>query len=105
MKYESENLRIKDEEEDIDPALDEQISRIKGAIADIFAEEEVRQDIALSVLATMYVVTCHRIIGMPKEIALEAIKGALEMQYAEQDEQPDDAEMHFANMEKPKWLN
>ena len=104
MKYESENLRIKDEEEDIDPALDEQISRIKGAIADIFAEEEVRQDIALSVLATMYVVTCHRIIGMPKEIALEAIKGALEMQYSE-DEQPDDAEMHFANMEKPKWLN
>lgn len=105
MKYESENLRIKDEEEDIDPALDEQISRIKAQIADIFAEEEVRQDIALSVLATMYVVTCHRIIGMPKEIALEAIKGALEMQYAEQDEQPDDAEMHFANMEKPKWLN
>ena len=105
MKYESENLRIKDEEEDIDPALDEQISRIKGAIADIFTEEEVRHDVALSVLATMYVVTCHRIIGMPKEIALEAIKGALEMQYAEQDEQPDDAEMHFANMEKPKWLN
>ena len=85
MKYESENLRIKDEEEDIDPALDEQISRIKAQIADIFAEEEVRQDIALSVLATMYVVTCHRIIGMPKEIALEAIKGAIEMQYAEQD--------------------
>ena len=25
MKYESENLRIKDEEEDIDPAIDEQI--------------------------------------------------------------------------------
>ena len=50
MKYESENLRIKDEEEDIDPALDEQISRIKGAIADIFTEEEVRHDVALSVL-------------------------------------------------------
>ena len=105
MKYESENLRIKDEEEDIDPALDEQISRIKGAIADIFAEEEVRHDIALSVLATMYVVTCHRIIEMPKEIAIEAIKGAIEMQYAEDDEQPEDADMHFANMEKPKWLN
>ena len=81
-----------------------QISRIKAQIADIFTEEEVRQDIALSVLATMYVVTCHRIIGMPKEIAIEAIKGAIEMQYSE-DEQPDDAEMHFANMEKPKWLN
>ena len=105
MKYESDSLRIRDQDEDIDPTLDEQIGRLKDKIADIFIDEQVRHDVALSVLATMYVVTCHRIIGMPKEIALEAIKGALEMQYAEQDEQPDDAEMHFANMEKPKWLN
>ena len=40
-----------------------------------------------------------------KEIAIEAIKGAIEMQYAEDDERPEDADMHFANMEKPKWLN
>jgi hypothetical protein len=105
MKYESENLRISDQDEDLDPKLDEQIARIKSQIADIFTEEQVRHDVALSVLATMYVVTCHRIIEMPKEIALEAIRGAIEMQYAEDDEQPDDAEMHFANMEKPKWLN
>ena len=105
MKYESENLRISDQDEDLDPKLDEQIARVKSQIADIFTEEKVRHDVALSVLATMYVVTCHRIIEMPKEIALEAIRGAIEMQYAEDDEQPDDAEMHFANMEKPKWLN
>ena len=105
MKYESDTLRISDQDEDLDPKLDEQISRIKSKIADIFTEEQVRHDVALSVLATMYVVTCHRIIEMPKEIALEAIKGAIDMQYAEGEEQPDDAEMHFANMEKPKWLN
>ena len=105
MKYESDSLRISDQDEDIDPKIDEQIGRLKEKIADIFTEEQVRHDVALSVLATMYVVTCHRIIEMPKEIAIEAIKGAIEMQYAEDDEQPEDADMHFANMEKPKWLN
>jgi hypothetical protein len=104
MKYESESLRISDQDEDIDPAIDKQIGDLKEKIAEIFMKDEVRHDVALSVLATMYVVTCHRVIGMPKEIALEAIKGAIEMQYAEEEDMSDE-EMHFATMEKPKWLN
>lgn len=104
MKYESETLRISDQDEDIDPAIDEQIGDLKEKIADLFTAGEVRHDVALSVLATMYVVTCHRIIGMPKEIAIEAIKGAIEMQYAEEEDISDE-DIHFATMEKPKWLN
>lgn len=95
MKYESENLRISDQDEDLDPKVDEQVSRIKAKFADILNEEKCTMDVALSIMATMYVVTCHRMIGMPKEIALEAIKGAIEMQYAEDDD--DRGEVQWLN--------
>lgn len=83
MKYESENIRIIDQEENIDEAIDAQIMRIKTKFAEVLHKEQPRDDVMLSILATMYIVTCHRIMGMPKEIAKEAICGAIDMQYAE----------------------
>lgn len=98
MKYESENIRITDEMDGLDPKIETQINRIKAKFADILNEEKCTMDIALSIMATMYVVTCQRMAGVPKEIALEAITGAIEMQYAEDDDEED-------NEGEIKWLN
>ena len=103
MKYESETMKISDQDE-ISDEMDEQISRLKEKVCDVFMSEKVETQVALSIFATMYVRTACDMMGLPKAIAKEAIDQLIEMHYASEGE-PDDAEMHFANMEKPQWLN
>jgi len=82
MKYESENLTITDEAE-ISDELDEQIVRLKDALASLLTKENIRLDVALSVFATMYARTACDYMELPKELALEAITQTLEMHYAD----------------------
>lgn len=97
MKYESENLRIRDEAEDIDPEIDAKMIRIKKKIIQILDEEELTLDMVLSLFATMYVLTAHRVMEMPIEVALEAITGALMMQYAEEEMAKHKGDMQWLN--------
>lgn len=92
MKYESENIRVKDQDE-LDGELDEQLTRLKGKLVDVMNEEKVKLQVALSLFATLYTQTAHDMMGLPKEIAIEAITGVIEMHYAEDE------------MEEVRWLN
>ncbi len=92
MKYESENLRIKDQDE-LDGELDEQLVRLKSKLIDVMNEEKVKLQVALSLFATLYTQTAHDMMGLPKEIAIEAITGVIEMNYAEDE------------TEEVRWLN
>lgn len=92
MKYESENIRVKDQDE-LDGELDEQLTRLKGKLVDVMNEEKVKLQVALSLFATLYTQTAHDMMGLPKEIAIEAITGVIEMHYAENE------------MEEVRWLN
>ena len=92
MKYESENLSVKDQDE-IDGEMDEQLTRLKSKLVDLLNEEKVKLQVALSLFATLYTQTAHDMMDLPKEIAIEAITGVIEMHYAEDE------------MEEVKWLN
>ena len=92
MKYESENIRVKDQDE-LDGELDEQLNRLKGKLVDVMNEEKVKLQVALSLFATLYTQTAHDMMELPKEIAIEAITGVIEMHYAENE------------MEEVRWLN
>lgn len=92
MKYESENIRVKDQDE-LDGELDEQLTRLKGKLVDVMNEEKVKLQVALSLFATLYTQTAHDMMGLPKEIAIEAITGVIEMNYAEDE------------TEEVRWLN
>ena len=92
MKYESENIRVKDQDE-LDGELDEQLTRLKGKLVDVMNEEKVKLQVALSLFATLYTQTAHDMMELPKEIAIEAITGVIEMHYAEDE------------MEEVRWLN
>jgi hypothetical protein len=82
MKYESENLTITNETE-LSDELDEQIMRLKDALASLLTKENIRLDVALSVFATMYARTACDYMELPKELALEAITQTLNMHYAD----------------------
>lgn len=92
MQYESDNLRIKDQDE-IDSEIDEQLVRLKSKLIDVMNEEKVKLQVALSLFATLYTQTAHDMMGLPKEIAIEAITGVIEMNYAEDE------------TEEVRWLN
>ena len=92
MQYESENIRVKDQDE-LDGELDEQLTRLKGKLVDVMNEEKVKLQVALSLFATLYTQTAHDMMGLPKEIAIEAITGVTEMNYAEDE------------TEEVRWLN
>ena len=92
MKYESDDIRITDNEE-IPDELDKQIVRLRAGIVDVLQGEKVEMKIALSVIATMYINIAKGMMGMPKHITLEAITQAIEMAYAEDE------------MEDVEWLN
>lgn len=92
MQYESDNLKIKDQDE-LDGELDEQLVRLKGKLIDVMNEEKVKLQVALSLFATLYTQTAHDMMGLPKEIAIEAITGVIEMNYAEDE------------TEEVRWLN
>jgi len=82
MKYQSENLTISNQDE-ISDELDEQIMRLRDALASLLTKENIRLDVALSVFATMYARTACDYMELPKELALEAITQTLEMHYAD----------------------
>lgn len=92
MKYESDNVRISDKEEMTDE-IDEQMSRLQDKLFDVMESEPVSLQVALSMFATFYVKTAKELMGMPKEVALEAIAGVIEMSYGEDER------------EEVKWLN
>lgn len=83
--YESENLKIKDQDE-LDDEMDEQLTRLKSKLVDVLNSEKVRLPVALSLFATLYTQTARDMMELPKEIALEAITGVIEMNYAEYEE-------------------
>jgi competence transcription factor ComK len=82
MKYKSETMTITNEAE-LSDELDEQIMRLKDALASLLTKENIRLDVALSVFATMYARTACDYMELPKELALEAITQTLEMHYAD----------------------
>ena len=92
MKYESDNLKITDQDEMLDD-VDKQIVRLRAGIVDVLQGEKVEMKIALSVVATMYINIAKGMMDLPKEITLEAITQAIEMAYAEDE------------MEEVEWLN
>ena len=92
MKYESDAIRITDNDE-IPDELDNQIVRLRSGIVDVLQGEKVEIQVALSVVATMYINIAKGMMDLPKEITLEAITQAIEMAYAEDE------------MEEVEWLN
>lgn len=92
MKYESDDIRITDNDE-IPDELDKQIVRLRAGIVDVLQGEKVEMQVALSVVATMYINIAKGMMEMPKHITLEAITQAIEMAYAEDE------------MEDVEWLN
>lgn len=92
MKYESDDIRITDSDE-IPDELDNQIVRLRAGIVDVLQGEKVEIQVALSVVATMYINIAKGMMGMPKNITLEAITQAIEMAYAEDE------------TEEVRWLN
>lgn len=78
MEFESENIRIVDQE-GVPEEVDAQMSRILKKINNILRDEDVNVQVALSLFATMYAKTACGIMELPKEVAIEAITGVLEM--------------------------
>ena len=94
MKYESENLTISNQD-DVPDEVDEQLVRVKNALASVLIKENIRLDVALSVFATMYARTACDYMELPKELALEAITKTLDMHY----------EDDVFNTGEVQWLN
>jgi hypothetical protein len=94
MKYESENLIIRDQDE-VSDEIEEQVTRVKDGIFKVLQDENIRYDVALSIFATMYArVACDH-MELPQKIAHEAITKTLELYYADD----------FNEMEEGQWLN
>lgn len=85
MKYESDNIRIKDQDE-ISGEMEEQITRLQDKMVEVMQSEKVKVQVALSLFATLYAKTARGMMDLPKDVAIEAITGVLEMHYAEDED-------------------
>lgn len=79
--------------EQIDQETKDEMDMLKHGIADLFIDNEVEVETAISVLVTLYVITAKEMMGMDKEEAIQAITTAIELSYAEDEK------------ENLQWLN
>lgn len=78
---------------EIDDDTKEQMDMLKHGIADLFIDNEIEVEMAISVLVTLYVITAKEMMGMSKEEAIKAVSTAIELSYAEDER------------DELKWLN
>jgi hypothetical protein len=79
--------------EQIDQETKDEMDMLKHGIADLFIDNEVEVEMAMSVLVTLFVITAKEMMHMSKEEAIKAITLAIELSYAEDEK------------ENLQWLN
>lgn len=73
--------------EQIDQETKDEMDMLKHGIADLFIDNEVEVETAISVLVTLYVITAKEMMGMSKEETIQAITTAIEMSYAQDEKE------------------
>lgn len=84
--------RVRKVSREMSQEIAEQMMEAKSGVAEVFENLELDMDIALSVLATLYVLTAKNGMELTREEAIEGINMAINLSY-------DD------DMERPEWLN
>lgn len=84
--------RVRKVSREMSQEIAEQMTEAKSGVAEVFENLELDMDIALSVLATLYVLTAKNGMELTREEAIEGINMAINLSY-------DD------DMERPEWLN
>lgn len=83
MEIKLDGVKVIDQDEEMEDEIVEQMERIKRGFVKVLQKEDPDLQVIISVLASMYVTTACDMMELPKEIAINAIVGAIELRYSE----------------------